>query len=125
MADFTRRLLENVPGKYYIDWECTDCDGCRAVAPEHFHRNDENGYCFVAKQPETEKEIALCEEAFEACPCEVIGNDGDQHNWSIPPNLEWPSSTPSEIAKSIMKSDKPPCPKCKKKKKRWWEFWKI
>jgi len=39
-------------------------------------RADENSYSFVYKQPETDEERALCDEAICCCPVEAIGNDG-------------------------------------------------
>ena len=39
-------------------------------------RADENSYSFVYKQPQTDEEKALCEEAMGCCPVEAIGNDG-------------------------------------------------
>jgi ferredoxin len=41
-------------------------------------RSDKNNYSFVFKQPETEEETTLCEEALLCCPVEAIGNDGEQ-----------------------------------------------
>ena len=76
VADPTDRVGENVLGTYYVDTQCIDCDVCRDTAPDNFTRSDENGYSFVFKQPETEEECALCEEALAACPVEAIGNDG-------------------------------------------------
>jgi ferredoxin len=72
MAFVTDRLGDNVPGKFYVDRNCIDCDVCRDTSPANFRRNDENGYSYVYKQPETEVEIALCEEALDACPVEAI-----------------------------------------------------
>ena len=76
MADPNDRVEENVHGAYYVDTQCIDCDVCRDTAPDNFTRSDENGYSYVFKQPETEDERALCEEALTACPVEAIGNDG-------------------------------------------------
>ena len=76
MADPNDRVGENVLGVYYVDTQCIDCDVCRGTAPDNFTRSDENGYSFVYKQPETEDERALCDEALAACPVEAIGNDG-------------------------------------------------
>ena len=76
MADPTDRVPENVSGTYYVDTQCIDCDVCRDTAPDNFTRADGNGYSFVYKQPATEDERALCEEALLACPVEAIGNDG-------------------------------------------------
>jgi ferredoxin len=76
MADPTDRVPENVSGTYYVDMQCIDCDVCRDTAPDNFTRSDGHGYSFVFKQPETEEEKELCEEALSACPVEAIGNDG-------------------------------------------------
>lgn len=76
MADSTDRVPENVNGTYYVDTQCIDCDVCRDTAPDNFTRADDNGYSYVYKQPATEDERALCEEALLACPVEAIGNDG-------------------------------------------------
>lgn len=84
MANFQERYPENVPGKYYVDTNCTDCAVCRVTAPNNFRRNDDGGYSYVCKQPTTPEEIAQCEEAVEACPCEEIGNDGDRFAWDEP-----------------------------------------
>lgn len=76
MAELRERLADNTPGTFYVDRNCIDCDVCRDTSPKNFTRNDENGYSFVKKQPETEEEIELCAEALEACPVEAIGDDG-------------------------------------------------
>ena len=76
MAEIEDKLKENIRGKFYVDRQCIDCDVCRDTAPKNFTRNDENGYSFVYKQPETKEEIELCEEARDACPVEAIGDDG-------------------------------------------------
>lgn len=79
MADPTERLPENVPGKFYVDASCIDCDVCRDTAPENFTRDDEHQYSFVYKQPQTSEELERCEEAMYACPVEAIGNNGNGH----------------------------------------------
>ena len=76
MADLKEKLSENAPGKFYVDVQCIDCDVCRDTAPANFGRNDENGYSYVKKQPESSHEYELCREAFDACPVEAIGDDG-------------------------------------------------
>lgn len=70
------KLTDNKGGKFYVDRQCIDCDVCRDTSPKNFTRNDENGYSFVKKQPETSEEMDLCIEAMDACPVEAIGNDG-------------------------------------------------
>jgi ferredoxin len=75
MADIKDKLSDNVPGTFYVDRQCIDCDVCRDTSPANFTRNDENGYSYVYKQPQTPEEIALCEEAVNVCPVEAIGDD--------------------------------------------------
>ncbi len=77
MADRSEKVSENQPGAYYVDATCIDCDVCRDTAPANFTRSDKNNYSFVFKQPETEEETTLCEEAVLCCPVEAIGNDGE------------------------------------------------
>jgi len=76
MPDRNRRTPENVPGPYYLDDTCIDCDLCRSAAPDFFRRYDEGGYTYVFRQPSTPEEIALAEEARLGCPTDSIGNDG-------------------------------------------------
>jgi ferredoxin len=76
MADFANKYTDNVPGKYFVDDQCIDCDLCRETAPENFTRNEDGGYSFVFKQPASPAEDALCKEAMEGCPVEAIGNNG-------------------------------------------------
>ncbi len=77
MADQANKHNENVSGKYYVDDQCIDCDLCRETAPANFKRQNDGGFSFVYKQPETAEEIAACEEALAGCPVEAIGNDGE------------------------------------------------
>ena len=76
MPDPSQKVRENVPGKFYVDATCIDCDLCRETAPDNFVRNDGEGYSFVMKQPESPAEEAACLAALEECPVEAIGEDG-------------------------------------------------
>lgn len=76
MAEPTLKTPENVPGLYYVDETCIDCDLCRSSAPEFFKRLDSQGCTIVHQQPVTPEEIALAEEALSGCPSNSIGNDG-------------------------------------------------
>lgn len=73
MADRLQRLPDNSPGRFFVDATCIDCDLCRETAPRNFTRNDERGYSYVWKQPETDAEEAACLAALEECPVEAIG----------------------------------------------------
>jgi ferredoxin len=77
MADKQLKNPENVPGKYYVDNTCIDCDLCRNIAAGTFTRHEEGGYSIVFKQPETAEETAQAEEALASCPSETIGSDGE------------------------------------------------
>ncbi|MDJ0521105.1 MAG: ferredoxin [Planctomycetota bacterium] len=78
MADRENKLPENVPGTFYVDDQCIDCDACRETAPNFFTRNDDRGYSFVHTQPSSAEDIDLCREALEGCPVEAIGEDGEE-----------------------------------------------
>lgn len=77
MADLTQRLAENVPGRYYVDRTCIDCDLCRETAPANFLRHDGKGYSYVMRQPRDAAEEAACQSALAYCPVEAIGDDGE------------------------------------------------
>ena len=76
MADRNLKVPENVPGPFYVDDTCIDCDLCRSTAPHVFARNAEAGYSYVHHQPVTPEEIALADGARQECPSDTIGNDG-------------------------------------------------
>ncbi len=76
MASLADRLPENASGPYYVDSTCSDCDQCRALAPEFFGRQEETGMSFVLRQPQTPEEVARLEEIMTGCATSAIGNDG-------------------------------------------------
>ncbi len=77
MADRNHKTPLNVPGPFYVDETCIDCDLCRDTAPGTFRRDDQNGVTYVWKQPANAEERALAEQALQACPTETIGSDGE------------------------------------------------
>ena len=79
MADKKLKWPNNVKGKLYVDQNCIDCDACRTEAPNHFTRDEEHGYSFVHRQPQTPEEEAQCRSAMAACPVEAIGDDGESN----------------------------------------------
>ena len=54
MAQIEDRWPDNLPGKFYVDEQCIDCDLCRELAPEFFRRNDDQGYSYVFNQPDSQ-----------------------------------------------------------------------
>ncbi|MGH9460477.1 MAG: MBL fold metallo-hydrolase [Vicinamibacteria bacterium] len=69
MADPGRRLEASVPGSWFVDDSCIDCDACRQIAPRIFAEGD--GHAVVAQQPESGDEDAF--RALVACPVGAIG----------------------------------------------------
>jgi ferredoxin len=76
MATLTERLPQNVPGKFYVDASCVDCDQCRAMAPQFFARSEETGFSFLQRQPETDAEVAEIQQIIADCATGSIGDDG-------------------------------------------------
>lgn len=77
MADRTRIVPENVPGRFYVDETCIDCELCREAAPDNFALLAKGRRTsFVARQPDGPAEEAACLAAMEECPVESIGSDG-------------------------------------------------
>lgn len=71
MANIQQRLPENVPGDFFVDTTCIDCDTCSQLAPEIFRDHGEQ--CSVHRQPATEAEIRCAMMALVACPTGSIG----------------------------------------------------
>jgi glyoxylase-like metal-dependent hydrolase (beta-lactamase superfamily II)/ferredoxin len=71
MAQLARRLPQNVPGDFYVDESCIDCDACRQIAPETFR--DHGGQSSVYQQPATPDRELRALMALVACPTASIG----------------------------------------------------
>ncbi|MFN2531511.1 MAG: MBL fold metallo-hydrolase [Pyrinomonadaceae bacterium] len=71
MANLQLRLAENVPGDFFVDSTCIDCDTCSELAPSIFR--DHGDQCSVYHQPTTPDEIKLALMALVACPTGSIG----------------------------------------------------
>jgi glyoxylase-like metal-dependent hydrolase (beta-lactamase superfamily II) len=71
MADRVRSVAENVPGDFFVDATCIDCDTCRQLAPATFGETGE--FSFVQLQPRDEAEKRAALRALVACPTGSIG----------------------------------------------------
>lgn len=71
MAKPSRRLAQNVPGDFYVDDSCIDCDACRQIAPTVFRDYGEQS--IVYHQPASELEVLDGLKALVACPTASIG----------------------------------------------------
>lgn len=71
MAHLTQRRPENVPGDFYVDSTCIDCDTCRWMAPSVFQ--DIGDQSAVYHQPTNPQERLQAMQALLACPTASIG----------------------------------------------------
>jgi glyoxylase-like metal-dependent hydrolase (beta-lactamase superfamily II)/ferredoxin len=71
VADLAKRLPENVPGDFYVDDTCIDCDACRIFAPTVF--SDTGDQSAVFHQPGTPDELLAAQKALISCPTASIG----------------------------------------------------
>ncbi|PYS74059.1 MAG: MBL fold metallo-hydrolase [Acidobacteria bacterium] len=71
MANLQQRLPENVPGDFFVDSTCIDCDTCSQLAPTVFRDHGEQ--CSVHHQPDNEHETRLAMMALVSCPTGSIG----------------------------------------------------
>ncbi len=71
MANPAKRLAENVPGDFFVDDSCIDCDACRQIAPKTFR--DHGDQSSVFHQPESESEAFKALQALVSCPTGSIG----------------------------------------------------
>ena len=71
MADLQQRLPQNVPGDFFVDATCIDCDTCSELAPSVFR--DHGDQCSVYHQPDDDVETQLAMMALVACPTGSIG----------------------------------------------------
>jgi|SRR5579871_1057954 len=73
MAQINARLAKNVPGDFFVDSTCIDCDACRQIAPAVFH--DHGGQSSVYHQPGNPGELHRALMALVACPTASIGTE--------------------------------------------------
>jgi glyoxylase-like metal-dependent hydrolase (beta-lactamase superfamily II)/ferredoxin len=74
MANRAKQVPQNVPGEYFVDSTCIDCDTCRQLAPEVFAETDETAY--VHAQPQSTASRCRALYALVSCPTGSIGCDG-------------------------------------------------
>jgi glyoxylase-like metal-dependent hydrolase (beta-lactamase superfamily II)/ferredoxin len=72
LAQRTKSVAENVPGDFFVDSTCIDCDACRQLAPSVFA--DAGSHSYVARQPGTDDQRRAAFRALVACPTASIGS---------------------------------------------------
>lgn len=65
------RLPDNVPGDFYVDSSCIDCDLCRQIAPHTFRSSGDQSV--VYHQPQTKADQFDALKALVTCPTSSIG----------------------------------------------------
>ncbi len=76
MANPDKKVPENVPGKFFVDTTCIDCDICRKFAPSVFE--DQGEFSYVKHQPDGPQEELNAKMALLSCPVGSIGMIGDK-----------------------------------------------
>ena len=71
MASLQRSYPTNVPGSFFVDDTCIDCDLCRQIAPDIFR--EESDHSIVFRQPENHLQSRQAAMALVACPTGSIG----------------------------------------------------
>jgi glyoxylase-like metal-dependent hydrolase (beta-lactamase superfamily II)/ferredoxin len=71
MANIKKQVPENVPGDFFVDSTCIDCDTCRQLAPAVFAEGPDHAY--VHHQPTTPEERRRSLHALVCCPTGSIG----------------------------------------------------
>src|SRR2546423_500654 len=74
MANPKKSVPGNVPGDFFVDSTCIDCDACRQIAPAVFGEAAETS--FVHTQPIAPEERRRALHALLACPTGSIGCRG-------------------------------------------------
>src|SRR3954466_12513578 len=75
MANYTKRVPENVAGDFFVDSTCIDCDACRQIAPAVFGQAAETS--FVHTQPVSTADRRQTVRALLTCPTGSIGCLGE------------------------------------------------
>ena len=71
MANQAQRWPSNVPGEFFVDRTCIDCDQCREIAPATF--GDGDAHARVCRQPESPETVRRALMAVVTCPVGAIG----------------------------------------------------
>src|SRR5947207_2008531 len=74
MANPRKRVPENIPGDFFVDSTCIDCDACRQIAPAIFGQAAASS--FVRAQPDSAADRRAALHALLACPTGSIGCRG-------------------------------------------------
>jgi ferredoxin len=66
MADVANKFPQNVPGRFYVDDQCIDCDLCRDTAPANFARDPDGGIHSSANNQTMQTKKRFAEKQWKA-----------------------------------------------------------
>jgi glyoxylase-like metal-dependent hydrolase (beta-lactamase superfamily II)/ferredoxin len=92
MANPAKRLALNVPGEFFVDSTCINCDTCRQLAPAVFGEADD--FSFVRSQPHSAEGRRAAVRALLACPTGSIGTTGRNEAKEVKQDFPLPVETP-------------------------------
>src|ERR1700722_8721949 len=92
MANFKKRVPENVPGDFFVDSTCIDCDTCRQIAPRVFGEAAATAYVHHQPGDNAERDSAL--RALVCCPTGSIGSLGDARPQAVMDDFPSPIEEP-------------------------------
>jgi len=72
VAQVALKLPDNVPGDFFVDSSCIDCDACRIFTPSVF--SDAGDQSAVYHQPASDAELLAAQRALISCPTASIGS---------------------------------------------------
>jgi glyoxylase-like metal-dependent hydrolase (beta-lactamase superfamily II)/ferredoxin len=81
MAKLEKRVPEDVPGDFFVDSTCIDCDTCRQLAPAVF--GEAADHAFVHHQPVSADDRRQALRALVCCPTGSIGCLGEDRPQSV------------------------------------------
>src|SRR5262245_9626285 len=81
MANIKKRVPDDVPGDFFVDSTCIDCDTCRQLAPAVFAEGVD--HAFVHHQPENFDERRRALHALVCCPTGSIGSLSDDRPQAV------------------------------------------
>src|SRR6516164_4960496 len=92
MANIKKSVPENVPGDFFVDSTCIDCDTCRQLAAAVFAEGP--GHAFVHRQPATPEARRQALQALVSCPTGSIGSRGGERPQSVLDDFPLPIEVP-------------------------------
>jgi ferredoxin len=69
-------LSFNEPGRFFTLDNCDGCGQCQRFAPDNVTFDPSDVFCYVYRQPSTDKEVASIRKAKDLCPvCAMVERD--------------------------------------------------